>query len=260
MQEKDRKIREEIFKGTACLHKIDEEKPAECDEIMTTGDDIRQTKKESLAEDAIETYELKRYAFLKKEIIKAKDELKRIVIIFSVILFGVLLFIGMVTVKVFIFNQNVNRSTAITTEKIASFIKQENNVLMNNIDNRLKIIANNQKLLNKKIIGIYNYQEEINSDINNNIKVLNNSVNEIKNYLKNEGKIMQIISELIIANNVELNKLIDKVYYQGVTRSPKNRRSEARKKYEIKKVKKEIKEETNSLIKKYENLLQELGK
>ena len=245
-----------IFNKTSkCTHNSKKENTVKEQEMENDNtENIKsKTEEESFSNEGIKSYELKKYLELKKEIAEAKKELFKKFLISGTI--GIIIFI----LTTFFFfslkenrhqsetlNNNVNTKTLRQLQKDSKLIKEQ-----------LKIIADNQKILNQKIIAVYKAQTQM-------IKNIDSNMQGIFNYLKTEGKIIEMVSQIIMNDDVKLNKIVEKVYQSKITDSIASKNTEqniSNPKAHIVTpdlVKKEIKQETDNIINKYKNLLKEL--
>jgi len=212
--------------------------------------------KESFSEDGLESYELKRYLELKKEIIDVKKDIS-----YKIIFFGLFTFVFL-AITMFNVIKKTNMEDSAQNGKIQTMTLH--NQIKNNfelLNKQLKIIAENQKILNNKVIAVYNMETQTMKKINADIKDIDTNIRGIYDYLKTEGKIMEVLSQIIMNDSVKLDKIVDKIYQPEIkteSRSANNVKKTGSLIKTSEKVKKEIKEETDNLINKYKNLLKEL--
>ena len=213
----------EIFKKNATVHG---EKHAKKNSQEIQRKKI--LKNESFSMDEMETYELKRYMQLKKEIIGIKKG----------IYFGIFLF-GFVTIMLTLaFLIAYNKKMPYGGNEF-EYIKQKQQVL-----------AKNQKLLNTKIFALNNYWETFSDK-------LNSKADKIFSYLKTQGKIIEILANIIMEDSVKLDKIIE-LRIETAKKNSKIKEGKNRNRMSVKKVKREIKEKSKGLIDKYKDLLKQL--
>ena len=230
----------EIFKKSVAVHKRTDEKKEE---------PRKKLKDESFSMDEMESYELKRYMLLKKEIIGVKKSMY-----LGIALLG---FVAITVVSVLIFsfggkNSDVNTAEWQKYEKnMFEYVKSE----FNEIKERQKVLAKNQKLLNAKILALNNYQEMLSNE-------LKSKIDTIYTYLKNQGKITEVLANIIVEDSVKLDKILElkvnEIRKKKETENNGKTNEGEKTSTNIKKVKEEIKQKSQGLIDKYKVLLQQL--
>ena len=215
----------------------------------------KKIKDESFSMDEMESYELKRYMLLKKEIIGIKKSMY-----LGIALFGSITIL-LSSVFLITYNKkdtNVNVTMSKEKENILKSLKSE----LDGIKEGQQILAKNQKLLNTKILALNSYQETLSDEFKS-------KINTIYAYLKNQGKITEVLANIIMEDSVKLDKIIelkineiknDNIKNQSVdtTKNKKKVTNVKTKITDVKTVKQEIKRKSQGLIDKYKNLLQQL--
>lgn len=229
----------------------DDNKNIDSTEQQRESTEEKGMKEYSYPKEGVKSHELKKYLELKKEITNAKKELLQKFLISGIS--GIIILISII----FLFfslkkdKYQVKTPNNAVNMRILRQLQKNSNLLKE----QLKIIAENQKILNQKIITFYETESQT-------IKKTNSDIKGIYNYLKTEGKIIEVVSQIIMNDDVKLNKIVEKIY-QSNTLSQNTEKNDISKSKTPQtktpdKIKKEIKKETDNLINKYKNLLKEI--